>query len=74
LEPRLARHHDHRSAHRSGTFTIADKTCTVSASARCSMTGPGIWGGACRPDECVASCRRVELGVDFIDTADSYGP
>ena len=48
---------------------------TVSASARCASPGEGIWGCPEDPDECVAVLRRaVELGVDLIDTADSYGP
>ncbi len=39
------------------------------------LTGPGVWGEPRDP----ATARRVlqravELGVDFIDTADSYGP
>src|SRR5262245_52089643 len=39
------------------------------------LTGTGVWG----PPADRAECRRVlqralELGVDFIDTADSYGP
>jgi aryl-alcohol dehydrogenase-like predicted oxidoreductase len=39
------------------------------------ITGPGIWGEPADPDTCRAVLRRaVELGVDFIDTADSYGP
>lgn len=39
------------------------------------ITGPGIWGDPADRDECIAVLRRaVELGVDFIDTADSYGP
>jgi aryl-alcohol dehydrogenase-like predicted oxidoreductase len=39
------------------------------------LTGPGIWGEPSDPDTCRAVLRRaVELGVDFIDTADSYGP
>jgi pyridoxine 4-dehydrogenase len=39
------------------------------------LTGPGIIGEPERPDEARAVLRRaVELGVDFIDTADSYGP
>lgn len=39
------------------------------------LTGPGIWGPPADPDEAVRVLRRaVELGVDFIDTADSYGP
>jgi pyridoxine 4-dehydrogenase len=39
------------------------------------ITGEGIWGPPEDPDECGATLRRaLELGVDFIDTADSYGP
>ena len=39
------------------------------------LTGPGIWGEPADRDECVRVVRRaVELGVDLIDTADSYGP
>jgi pyridoxine 4-dehydrogenase len=39
------------------------------------ITGPGIWGDPADPDTAVAVLRRaVELGVDFIDTADAYGP
>lgn len=39
------------------------------------LTGAGVWGEPKDPDEAVRVLRRaVELGVDFIDTADSYGP
>jgi aryl-alcohol dehydrogenase-like predicted oxidoreductase len=39
------------------------------------ITGPGIWGEPPDRDEAIAVLRRaVELGVNFIDTADSYGP
>lgn len=39
------------------------------------ITGPGIWGPPRDRDEAIALLRRVvELGVNFIDTADSYGP
>ena len=39
------------------------------------ITGPGIWGEPAHRDSCLATLRRLpELGVDFIDTADSYGP
>jgi aryl-alcohol dehydrogenase-like predicted oxidoreductase len=39
------------------------------------ITGPGIWGPPDDPDEARAVLRRaVELGVNLIDTADSYGP
>ncbi|MFI5909239.1 aldo/keto reductase [Dactylosporangium sp. NPDC051541] len=39
------------------------------------ITGEGIWGPPRDRDEAVRVLRRtVELGVNFIDTADSYGP
>jgi len=39
------------------------------------ITGPGIWGEPADHDEAIATLRRaVELGVNFVDTADSYGP
>ncbi len=39
------------------------------------ITGEGIWGYPSDREQCLAVLRRaVELGVDFIDTADSYGP
>jgi aryl-alcohol dehydrogenase-like predicted oxidoreductase len=39
------------------------------------LTGPGVWGPPADHDAAVAVLRRVvELGVDLIDTADSYGP
>jgi aryl-alcohol dehydrogenase-like predicted oxidoreductase len=39
------------------------------------VTGTGVWGEPVDRAECLATLRRVpELGVNFIDTADSYGP
>ncbi len=39
------------------------------------LTGEGVWGEPDDHDEAIAVLRRaVEAGVDFIDTADSYGP
>jgi pyridoxine 4-dehydrogenase len=39
------------------------------------ITGSGIWGEPADADQARATLRRaVELGVNFIDTADSYGP
>ena len=39
------------------------------------ITGPGVWGEPKDPAEARRVLRRaVELGVDLIDTADSYGP
>ena len=39
------------------------------------ITGDGIWGPPADRDEAKAVLRRaIELGINFIDTADSYGP
>jgi pyridoxine 4-dehydrogenase len=39
------------------------------------ITGPGIWGDPPSRDQAIATLKRiVGLGVNFIDTADSYGP
>ncbi len=39
------------------------------------VTGPGIWGKPSDEAEALRTLRRLpDLGVDFIDTADSYGP
>jgi len=39
------------------------------------ITGPGIWGPPADHDEAIRVLRRtLELGITFIDTADSYGP
>jgi pyridoxine 4-dehydrogenase len=39
------------------------------------VTGHGIWGEPQDHDQAIATLRKaVELGVNFIDTADSYGP
>ena len=59
-----------------GTITIG-KTLTVNRLGFGAMrlTGPGIWGDPLDPVAARALLRRaVELGVSFIDTADSYGP
>ena len=39
------------------------------------ITGPGIWGPPADRAGALATLRRLpEVGVDFIDTANSYGP
>ncbi len=39
------------------------------------LTGPGVWGGPGDRGEALRVLRRLpELGVNFVDTADSYGP
>ena len=60
----------------SGTFRIGgDAQVNRLGFGAMQLTGPGIWGDPKDPDEAVRVLRRaVELGVNFIDTADSYGP
>ncbi|HVZ29481.1 MAG TPA: aldo/keto reductase [Asticcacaulis sp.] len=39
------------------------------------ITGSGVWGPPADGDEAIRTLKRLpELGVDFIDTANSYGP
>ena len=65
-----------RPADASGTFAIGgDLTVNRLGYGAMQITGPGVWGDPKDPDEAVRVLRRaVELGVNFIDTADSYGP
>jgi pyridoxine 4-dehydrogenase len=60
----------------SGTFSLGgDLTVNRLGFGAMRLTGKGVWGPPADPDECIRVLRRaVELGVDFIDTADSYGP
>ncbi len=59
----------------SGTHSLGDMTITRMGYGAMRITGKGIWGPPADPDAAIAVLRRaVELGVDFIDTADSYGP
>jgi aryl-alcohol dehydrogenase-like predicted oxidoreductase len=63
-------------AARSGIFAIGgDLTVNRLGFGAMRITGPGIWGDPADPDEAVRVLRRaIELGVNLIDTADSYGP
>ena len=57
------------------TFTFADQTVHRLGYGAMRITGDGIWGEPRDRPQALAVLRRaVELGVDFIDTADSYGP
>ncbi|GAB2910763.1 aldo/keto reductase [Nonomuraea fastidiosa] len=58
-----------------GTVTIGGKTVHRLGFGAMSLTGPGVWGPPADRDAAVKLLRRVvELGVNLIDTADSYGP
>ncbi|HKP89279.1 MAG TPA: aldo/keto reductase [Thermoleophilaceae bacterium] len=60
----------------SGTFEIGgDLEVTRLGFGAMRITGDGIWGPPPDHDKAVAVLKRLpDLGVDFIDTADSYGP
>src|SRR5438309_3575935 len=60
----------------SGTFTLGgDLTVYRLGFGAMRITGEGVWGPPQDHDNAIRVLRRaVELGVDFIDTADSYGP
>ncbi len=64
------------AASAAGTITLGgDLTVARLGFGAMQLTGEGIWGPPADPDECIRVLRRaVELGVTFIDTADSYGP
>lgn len=64
------------SAQVAGTITLGgDLTVNRLGYGAMRITGDGIWGPPKNPEESIAVLRRaVELGVNFIDTADSYGP
>jgi len=58
-----------------GTVTLGDMTVNRMGFGAMRVTGRGIWGPPADHDECIRVLRRsVELGVNFIDTADAYGP
>jgi len=58
------------------TFTIGNElTINRLGYGAMRITGPGIWGPPADKEEAIKVLHRaVELGVNFIDTADSYGP
>lgn len=60
----------------SGRFTIGgDLAVTRLGFGAMRITGDGIWGPPANRAEAIRVLQRLpELGIDFIDTADSYGP
>ena len=59
-----------------GTITLGgDLTVNRMGFGAMRLTGKGIWGPPKHPEKAVRVLQRaVDLGVNFIDTADSYGP
>src|SRR6266576_1161233 len=71
-------HHqtDPQPATRSGTLAIGgDLPVRRLGFGAMRLTGPGVWGEPTDRTEAIAVLRRaIELGINLIDTADSYGP
>jgi pyridoxine 4-dehydrogenase len=62
-------------ASQAGTITIGDLTVNRMAYGAMRLTGDGIWGPPKDHDECIRVLKcTLDLGINFIDTADSYGP
>jgi pyridoxine 4-dehydrogenase len=63
------------NARASGQFRIGDITVNRLGYGAMRITGRGIWGAPSDRQAALATLRRLpEVGVNFIDTADSYGP
>jgi aryl-alcohol dehydrogenase-like predicted oxidoreductase len=63
------------SAAAAGTIALGDLTVNRLGYGAMRITGKGVWGPPADRAAAIATLRRaVELGVNFIDTADSYGP
>src|SRR5580700_7111188 len=59
----------------SGQFRIGDITVNRLGYGAMRITGRGIWGAPSDRHAALATLHRLpEIGVNFIDTADSYGP
>jgi aryl-alcohol dehydrogenase-like predicted oxidoreductase len=60
----------------STTFSIGnDRNVNRLGYGAMRITGKGVWGPPAHHDEAIKVLKRaIELGVNFIDTADSYGP
>jgi pyridoxine 4-dehydrogenase len=72
----LRKGHTERPAAKAGEFEIGgDLRVNRVGFGAMRITGKGIWGEPEDRDEAIRVLRRaVELGINFIDTADSYGP
>jgi len=71
-----SRKRDNETARLSGELLIGDDFLVARLGlGTMRLTGKGIWGEPADRNEAIRVVRRaVELGVNFIDTADSYGP
>jgi len=73
---RIAKDIDRSPAAAAGTITLGDDlTVNRMGFGAMRLTGEGVWGPpADRPEAIRVLRRAVKMGVNFIDTADSYGP
>lgn len=63
------------NASASGQFTLLDRSVTRLGFGSMQLTGKGVWGEPKNREEALQVLKRLpDFGVNFIDTADSYGP
>jgi pyridoxine 4-dehydrogenase len=76
IKPTPAASASKRPAERSGTFLIGGSLPVHRLGyGAMQLTGPGVWGEPADRAQAIAVLRRaVELGINLIDTANSYGP
>ncbi len=66
---------EQQPAKAAGTITLGDMTVNRMSYGAMRLTGDGIWGPPKDHDEAIRVLKRcLDLGINFIDTADSYGP
>jgi pyridoxine 4-dehydrogenase len=71
----MSQTHPSIPASAAGTIQLGDLIVNRMGYGAMRITGKGVWGPPLDRDPALATLRRaVELEVDFIDTADSYGP
>jgi hypothetical protein len=72
----MSQHVQRRPAEASGSLTLGgDLSVYRLGFGAMRITGPGIWGAPADHDGAIAVLRKaLDLGVNLIDTADSYGP
>ena len=71
-----ANHKESTLAKRAGQYSIGKDLRVIRLGfGSMRLTGKGIWGQPADRSEAISVLQRaVELGINFIDTADSYGP
>lgn len=66
---------EQQPAKAAGTIILGDMTVNRMSYGAMRLTGDGIWGPPKDHDEAIRVLKRcLDLGINFIDTADSYGP